>query len=129
MVPRESRVAEVLPLLYLHGLSTGDFVPALEQFLGSAAGLSSATITRLTKQWTDDYHAFSKRDLSSVDYVYVWVDGIHVNVRLEEDKLCLLVWNLLATSMILYVVPLKAAARSEPEPGLRLASVNSPSQA
>jgi transposase-like protein len=84
-------VAEVLPLLYLHGLSTGDFVPALEGFLGSAAGLSSATITRLTKQWTDDYHAFCQRDLSTVDYVYVWVDGIHVNVRLEEDKLCLLV--------------------------------------
>lgn len=88
---KSPRVAEVLPLLYLHGLSTGDFVPALEQFLGSAAGLSSATITRLTKQWTDDYHAFSGRDLGSVDYVYVWADGIHVNIRLEEDKLCLLV--------------------------------------
>lgn len=88
---RSPRVAEVLPLLYLHGLSTGDFVPALEQFLGSAAGLSSATITRLTKQWTDDYHAFCGRDLGSVDYVYVWADGIHVNIRLEEDKLCLLV--------------------------------------
>ena len=61
------------------------------QFLGSAAGLSSATVTRLTKQWTDDYRAFCRRDLSEVDYVYVWVDGIHVNVRLEEDKLCLLV--------------------------------------
>jgi transposase-like protein len=88
---RSPRVAEVLPLLYLHGLSTGDFVPALEQFLGSAAGLSSAAITRLTKQWTDDYHGFCQRDLSTVDYVYVWADGIHVNVRLEEDKLCLLV--------------------------------------
>jgi transposase-like protein len=88
---KSPRVAEVLPLLYLHGLSTGDFVPALESFLGSAAGLSSASITRLTKQWTDDYHAFCQRDLSTVDYVYVWADGIHVNVRLEEDKLCLLV--------------------------------------
>jgi transposase-like protein len=84
-------VAEVLPLLYLHGLSTGDFVPALEGFLGSAAGLSAATITRLTKQWTDDYHAFCGRDLSDVDYVYVWADGVHVNIRLDEDKLCLLV--------------------------------------
>jgi putative transposase len=84
-------VAEVLPLLYLHGLSSGDFVPALESFLDSAAGLSAATIIRLTKQWTDDYHAFTQRDLSTVDYVYVWVDGVHVNVRLEEDKLCLLV--------------------------------------
>jgi putative transposase len=69
----------------------GDFVPALEQFLGSAAGLSSATITRLTKQWIDEYHAFTKRDLSGVDYVYVWADGVHVNVRLDVDKLCLLV--------------------------------------
>ncbi|MFJ8691282.1 IS256 family transposase [Micromonospora wenchangensis] len=88
---KSPKVAEVLPLLYLHGLSTGDFVPALEQFLGSAAGLSAAAITRLTAQWTDEYRAWCKRDLSQVDYVYVWADGIHVNVRLEEDKLCLLV--------------------------------------
>jgi transposase-like protein len=88
---KSPKVAEVLPLLYLHGLSTGDFVPALESFLGSAAGLSAASIARLSKQWTDDYHAFCQRDLSGVDYVYVWVDGIHVRVRLEEDKLCLLV--------------------------------------
>jgi transposase-like protein len=73
---KSPKVAEVLPLLYLHGLSTGDFVPALEGFLGSAAGLSAATITRLTKQWTDDYHAFCGRDLSDVDYVYVWADGV-----------------------------------------------------
>jgi transposase-like protein len=83
---KSPKVAEVLPLLYLHGLSTGDFVPALEQFLGSAAGLSSATVTRLTTQWADDYAAFAKRDLSTVDYVYVWADGVHVNVRLDEDK-------------------------------------------
>jgi putative transposase len=88
---KSPKVAEVLPLLYLHGLSTGDFVPALEGFLGSAAGLSAATITRLTKQWTDDYHAFCGRDLSDVDYVYVWADGVHVTIRLDEDKLCLLV--------------------------------------
>src|SRR5439155_17125451 len=62
---KSPKVAEVLPLLYLHGLSTGDFVPALEGFLGSAAGLSSATVARLTKQWTDDYHAFCQRDLST----------------------------------------------------------------
>jgi putative transposase len=88
---KSPKVAEVLPLLYLHGLSSGDFVPALEQFLGSTAGLSAAAITRLTAQWTEDYHAFTRRDLSGVDYVYVWADGIHVNVRLEQDKLCLLV--------------------------------------
>jgi transposase-like protein len=88
---RSPKISEVLPLLYLHGLSTGDFVPALEQFLGSNAGLSSSTVTRLTAQWQDEYRAFAGRDLSSVDYVYCWADGIHVNIRLEEQKLCLLV--------------------------------------
>jgi transposase-like protein len=81
----------VLPLLYLHGLSTGDFVPALGQFLGSSAGLSAAVITKLTEAWKAEQRAFSGRDLSGLDYVYLWVDGIHVNIRLEEHKLCLLV--------------------------------------
>jgi transposase-like protein len=85
------KITEVLPLLYLHGLSSGDFVPALGQFLGSGAGLSASVITKLTEQWRADQHAFSERDLSGVDYVYLWVDGIHVNIRLEEQKLCLLV--------------------------------------
>src|SRR5487761_599388 len=85
------KVTEVLPLLYLHGLSSGDFVPALGQFLGSAAGLSAAVITRLTEQWKAEQRAFAARDLSSADYVYLWADGIHVNIRLEEHKLCLLV--------------------------------------
>jgi putative transposase len=84
-------VAEVLPLLYLHGLSSGDFVPAVEQFLGSTAGLSPATVTRLTAQWQDDAAAFAKRSLAESDYVYLWVDGIHLKVRLEQDKVCLLV--------------------------------------
>ncbi len=84
-------VAEVLPLLYLHGLSSGDFVPALEQFLGSTAGLSAATVTRLTTQWQDDAKSFGKRSLKDSDYVYLWVDGIHLKVRLEQDKVCLLV--------------------------------------
>jgi transposase-like protein len=88
---KSPKVAEVLPLLYLHGLSSGDFAPALESFLGSAAGLSAATITRLTTQWQDEAKSFNDRDLSCVDYVYLWVDGIHVNVRLEEEKLCVLV--------------------------------------
>ena len=88
---KSPRVAEVLPLLYLHGLSTNDFAPALEQFLGSDAGLSAATITRLTKQWQDEAVAFNKRSLKDTDYVYVWVDGIHLKVRLEQDKVCLLV--------------------------------------
>jgi transposase-like protein len=85
------KITEVLPLLYLHGLSSGDFVPALGQFLGSAAGLSPAVITRLTVAWQAEQRAFAKRDLSQADYVYLWADGIHVNIRLEEHKLCLLV--------------------------------------
>jgi transposase-like protein len=85
------KITEVLPLLYLHGLSSGDFVPALGQFLGSAAGLSPAVITRLTEAWKAEQRAFAARDLSGVDYVYLWADGIHVNIRLEEHKLCLLV--------------------------------------
>jgi len=88
---RSSQISEVLPLLYLHGLSTGDFAPALEQFLGSGAGLSAASITRLTKQWQDEAAVFAGRDLSAVDYVYLWIDGIHLKVRLEQEKLCLLV--------------------------------------
>ena len=85
------KITEVLPLLYLHGLSTGDFVPALGQFLGSSAGLSAPVITKLTEQWKTDQRVFAERDLSDVDYVYLWADGIHVNIRLEEHKLCLLV--------------------------------------
>ncbi|MGO4202189.1 IS256 family transposase [Rhodococcus sp. TAF43] len=88
---RSTQVSEVLPLLYLHGLSTSDFGQALEQFLGTGAGLSAASITRLTAQWQDEAVAFGKRDLSQVDYVYLWVDGIHLKVRLEQEKLCLLV--------------------------------------
>jgi transposase-like protein len=88
---KSPKVAEVLPLLYLHGLSSGDFGPALEQFLGSGAGLSASTITRLTTQWQDEAVAFNKRSLKGTDYVYMWVDGIHLKVRLEQDKVCLLV--------------------------------------
>jgi len=84
-------VAEVLPLLYLHGLSTSDFAPALTQFLGSGAGLSAATVNRLTAQWQDEAATFNTRSLAEVDYVYCWVDGIHLKVRLEQDKVCLLV--------------------------------------
>jgi transposase-like protein len=89
---KSPKVTEVLPLLYLHGLSTGDFVPALEEFFGTGAGLSAATITRLTKQWQEERERFMNRDLSERDYVYVWVDGIHTGVRLgHDDRLCCLV--------------------------------------
>ena len=88
---KSPKITEVLPLLYLHGLSSKDFIPALEGFFGSDAGLSAATITRLTVQWQDDARAFADRDLSGVDYVYLWADGVHLGVRLDEEKLCLLV--------------------------------------
>jgi transposase-like protein len=91
-VRRSPKVAEVLPLLYLHGLSTKDFVPALAEFFGSEAGLSAATITRLTGSWSAERDAFMSRDLSEVDYVYCWVDGVHFSVRLgDDDRLCVLV--------------------------------------
>lgn len=88
---KSPKVTEVLPLLYLHGLSSKDFGPALEGFLGSGAGLSAPTITRLTTQWQDEARVFNQRDLSHVDYVYLWADGVHLNIRLDEEKLCLLV--------------------------------------
>jgi len=88
---KSPQITEVLPLLYLHGLSSQDFVPALQQFLDTSSGLSAATIIRLTTQWQDEARAFADRDLSAVDYVYVWADGVHLNVRLEQEKLCLLV--------------------------------------
>ena len=85
-------MAEVLPILYLRGLSTGDFREALEALLGEdAAGLSPANITRLLSVWEEEYRRFQARDLGDRDYVYIWVDGVHFNVRLEEDRLCTLV--------------------------------------
>jgi len=88
---KSPKVTEVLPLLYLHGMSSGDFAPALEEFFGSAAGLSASVITRLTKSWQADQRAFAERRLDDRDFVYVWADGIHFNVRLEEARLCALV--------------------------------------
>lgn len=89
---RSPKVTEVLPLLYLHGLSTGDFIPALEGFFGTEAGLSAATITRLAQEWQGERKRFMERSLSEREYVYVWVDGVHTGVRLgSDDRLCCLV--------------------------------------
>src|SRR6266581_1039233 len=88
---RSPKVTEVLPVLYLRGISTKDFEPALAEFFGSEAGLSASTIQRLTREWTQELAAFQRRDLSQVDYVYLWADGVHFNIRLEEDRLCCLV--------------------------------------
>jgi putative transposase len=88
---KSPKVTEVLPVLYLRGLSTGDFSPALGEFFGSAAGLSASTVSRLTEAWQDERERWAGRDLSGTDYVYWWADGVHFNVRLEEDRLCCLV--------------------------------------
>jgi len=89
---RSPKVAEVLPILYLRGLSTGDFRPALAALLGEdAAGLSPTNIARLTTCWEKEYADFRHRELSGHEYVYVWVDGVHFNIRLEDERLCTLV--------------------------------------
>jgi len=89
---RSPKVAELLPILYLRGLSTGDFRPALQALLGEdAVGLSPTNIARLTGCWEKEYADFRQRDLSGREYVYVWVDGVHFNLRLEDDRLCTLV--------------------------------------
>jgi transposase-like protein len=90
---RRSKSVEVLiPILYLKGISTGAFEEALTALLGKdAAGLSAATVSRLKDAWSEEHVRWSKRDLSAKRYVYFWVDGIHVQARLEDDAQCLLV--------------------------------------
>jgi len=90
---RRSKSLEVLiPILYLKGISTGDFEEALLALLGKdAGGLSASTIGRLKDAWSEEHARWSKRDLSAKHYVYFWADGIHVQARLEEDAQCLLV--------------------------------------
>ena len=89
---KSPKVSQVLPLLYLHGLSSGDFRPALSEFLSTDAGLSPAAITRLTKAWEAERAEFMAKKLKDKDFVYIWVDGVHFNVRLgDNDRLCCLV--------------------------------------
>jgi len=86
---------ELIPWLYLKGISTGDFSEALQALVGEAAkGLSPNVVVRLKEQWSGEYEEWMKRDLSGKQYVYFWADGIHVKVRLEDDankKQCMLV--------------------------------------
>jgi putative transposase len=85
-------IEELLPWLYLKGVSSGDFNEALGSLLGpECPGLSASTITRLTKIWQDEHAQWSKRSLEGKHYVYIWADGIYSNVRLEDDRVCLLV--------------------------------------
>jgi transposase-like protein len=91
---RSRSVEELIPCLYLHGISTGAFNQALEALLGQAPGLSASTVTRMIEAWQGEYEEWSKRSLAEREYVYVWADGVHVNVRLEEAdnaRQCMLV--------------------------------------
>lgn len=89
---RTKKVEELLPLLYLKGISSGDFSEALSALVGpDAPGLSANTIGRLKQKWVGEYANWSRRDLSKKRYVYWWVDGVYANVRFDDARLCLLV--------------------------------------
>jgi len=89
---RVPSIDALIPALYLRGIFTGDFTEALEAILGpQAEGLSPTNIVRLKEGWKQDYEQWRKRDLSEKHYVYVWADGIYFNVRLEDDRTCILV--------------------------------------
>lgn len=86
-VRRSRRLEEAIPILYLRGLSTGDFAPALQELFGEAAkGFSPTSIVRFKQVWEAEYQAWQKRDLSGTEYLYWWVDGVTFPVRLEEDR-------------------------------------------
>jgi len=88
---RTANINELLPVLYLKGISTGDFTEALQAILGKdVIGLSAENIVRLKSVWEKEYDTWSKRDLSNECYVYVWVDGVYFNVRLDDNRQCIL---------------------------------------
>jgi len=83
---------ELIPWLYLKGVSTGDFNEALTALVGpNCPGLSASTVTRLKACWEDEFQEWNKRVLEGKQYVYLWADGVHFNIRLEEDRQCILV--------------------------------------
>ena len=92
---RSKSIDELIPWLYLKGISSGDFPDALQAILGeNAKGLSANVVVRLKEQWTKEHETWSRRDLSDKRYAYIWVDGIHVKIRLEDEgnqKQCMLV--------------------------------------
>lgn len=89
---RTPSLDNLIPILYLKGISTGDFPTALSAILGdSVKGLSASTVTRLKQIWEEDYKKWTSRDLSGKKYVYFWVDGIYFNVRLDDSRSCILV--------------------------------------
>lgn len=89
---RSPKIDELVPLLYLKGLSNGDIFPALEKLLGEGvSGLSAANVTRLKASWQEEYRQWQKRDLGGKQYCYIWADGIHFNIRFGDSRLCVLV--------------------------------------
>ena len=89
---RTKSVEELIPWLYLKGISTGDFSDALKALLGPAApGLSATTVVRLKQVWREEYETWSKRSLEGQRFVYLWADGIYSNIRLDDERQCLLV--------------------------------------
>ncbi len=89
---RSKNLDELIPWLYLRGVSTGSFQDALSAILGpEAKALSSGVVTKLLKSWQAEHEVWCRRDLSNKEYVYLWADGIHFNIRLEEDRQCILV--------------------------------------
>ena len=89
---RTKSVEELIPWLYLKGISSGDFSEALQALLGAdAPGLSATTVVRLKEVWRGEYESWSKRSLAGQEFVYVWADGIYSNIRLDDERQCLLV--------------------------------------
>lgn len=117
---KSPKVTEVLPVLYLRGLSTGDFRPALGQFLGTEDGMSPSTIGRLTEAWQTEHAEWNRRDLTNTEFVYWWVDGIHFRVRLKEDDLCCLVVIGVAADGTKHLVTVQDGYREDEETWLDL---------
>ena len=88
---RTKHVEQLVPWLYLKGISSGDFSEFLQKLIGSEASLSPTTVVRLKEIWQQDFEVWDRRSLAGKRYVYLWVDGIHFNIRLEEERQCILV--------------------------------------
>ncbi|WP_027183019.1 IS256 family transposase [Desulfovibrio inopinatus] len=89
---RTESIEDFLPLLYLHGISTGDFKKVLTALFGDKAqGLSSSSIGRLKQQWQDEHQEWNKRSLKGHHYIYIWADGVYFNIRADDDRQCILV--------------------------------------
>jgi len=88
---RSDKLEKFIPYLYLKGVSTGDFSDVLGCLLGKDVQLSSSTVVNLKERWMEEYREWAKRDLSDTEYVYWWADGVYFNVRMENERSCLLV--------------------------------------